>query len=273
MEGGVSPSILSSRACRGMTERGTTLKMDRILFQVSYNGAPFYGWQTQIQSQKSVQSTLQDTFSQLYNQKIIVIGGSRTDRGVHARDQLCSTDIPQAPFPWETLRYRLNSLIHPHIYIHWIKQVSPDFRLHQKIKSKVYYYALYHDKRYSPFLQQWAMWVPPAIACSELLPSYCQVFQGTHDFKIFSNAGTELKSTVRTLYHISYRQWGFLTLLRFHGDGFLKQMVRNIVGTMLQGAQKELDPTMMYQILNQSQKSPAIVTAPPEALTLIRTIL
>lgn len=247
--------------------------MNRLLFQVSYNGAPFYGWQTQIQSQKSVQSTLQDAFSKLYDQKIIIIGGSRTDRGVHARGQLCSVDIPHDLFDLETLKYKLNSLLQPDIYIHWLQPVTPDFNLHRRIKSKVYYYALYHDKRHAPFLQQWALWIPPVIAHSGFLPSYCQVFQGTHDFKVFSNAGTTLKSTVRTLYHVSCRQWRCLTILRFHGDGFLKQMVRNIIGTMLQAAQREHDITPLYRLFNQPQKSPAIITAPPQALTLMRTVI
>ena len=247
--------------------------MDRILFQVSYNGAPFYGWQTQVSSQKSVQSTIQDAISQLFNQPIGVRGGSRTDRSVHARGQLCSADIPTHTRFSDTLKYKLNSMLQPYIYIHWLRYVSPDFQLHRQIKSKIYYYSLYHDKKYSPFLQQLALWVPRSITCSDLLPAYCKVFEGSHNFKIFSNTGVAVKSTIRTLHHVSLRHWRGLTILRFHGDGFLKQMVRNLVGTMLQGAQKELDITAMYGLLNSPEKSPAIVTAPPEALTLVRMLL
>jgi tRNA pseudouridine38-40 synthase len=242
----------------------------RILLKISYHGAPFYGWQTQIDGQTSVQSTLQDVFSKRFNQPITLFGGSRTDRGVHAHGQLATADVPDLP---STLLFELNKMLRPHIALHWIEPVADDFKLHHEVKSKVYHYYLYTDRKYLPFLNETALYLTDKDILSRVLPGHLHVFEGTHDFKNFANKGSNVNSTKRTLYKISFRKWHQLYIFRFHGSGFLKQMVRNLMGTLLGAAQKNISPNALHDLLESDKRSPSIITAPAQGLHLIRSIL
>lgn len=247
--------------------------MERLLLSIRYNGTPFYGWQSQIESQPSVQSTIRHVLSQLYDKPITVIGASRTDRFVHARDQIASITVPRGRFELDTLLKSLNKMLKPHIYVNWIRRVNRDYKLTQHIRSKVYHYYCYHDTKYAPFLQDYASWAPKSVLYSAALKSYCAVFEGTHDFKNFANVGTPMRSTVRTLYGVSLRHWRHLSIFRFHGNGFLKQMVRNLVGTLLSAAHKDISASMLYTYLTSDKRVPDIITAPAQGLVLFRTRL
>ncbi len=243
----------------------------RVCLTIRYSGTPFFGWQIQ-KDQVTVQATIQDWASRLYDQSLTLVGASRTDRGVHARGQLATMDIPDMRFSLETLTYKLNKVLAPHIYVDRIQEVPQDFFIHKAVHSKSYIYNLCSEPKLKPF-GQGAYFVASEQTHLDTLNSFLNVFEGTHDFKYFANTGTVVKSTVRTIFSAKARRFGPYTVVRIHGSGFLKQMVRNMVGVVLSLIEKGDSSKVLEDILIAPSRDKRIIPAPAHALTLMHTRL
>jgi tRNA pseudouridine38-40 synthase len=241
----------------------------KVLICLAYDGQPFYGWQFQNTQQPTVQSTLESVLSMVYNQSLRVWGASRTDRGVHARGQLATVLLPSRKFETQVLLTKLNKLLSPHIFVQQVREVPESFRLHHEVRYKIYTYHLWGASRLTPFYHQRAHLVSPAFSSAGLEEIFSP-FVGTHDFRHFSNVGSQPKTTLRSVDSIRVRRRGAMILVRFRGRGFLKQMVRNLVGTALYCKDKGIPPTQIQAWLKAPQKALEIRPAPAHALCLTR---
>ncbi|MDR2081631.1 MAG: tRNA pseudouridine(38-40) synthase TruA [Campylobacteraceae bacterium] len=198
----------------------------RVFLYISYDGSKFQGFQ-----QQPHKTAVMDKIIFALKELGITskpVGSSRTDRGVHALNQVVHVDLP--PF-WQTiekLQNTLNHILSPHIYVKKISVSS----LHARFdaKKRLYRYVCYTGA-YNPFLSDYALFLPKFNL--PLLNEALSLFQGRHDFGFFKKTGSQTKDDIRTLYKAdAYTHKNFL-IFRFSGDGFLRSQVRMITAALL----------------------------------------
>ena len=242
----------------------------RVKLLVSYNGSFYQGWQKQPKTSRTVQGVLEAVFERLFCQKIPVTGASRTDAGVHALHQVAHCDIPPSPrLPVPRLQKSLNALLPPSVRIRQIWKVPADFHALRSSVRKTYLYFLDTRKVFSPFHTDRLLWYPYPV-CLSRLERLSPVCVGTKDFTSFQNAGGAVKSPVRTVCSARWLKKGAFLTFCVTGNGFLKQMVRNLVGTQLELCRRGLGPAQMKSILQARDRKKAFQTAPAAGLYLGR---
>lgn len=202
---------------------------------ISYNGKNYYGWQRQ-PAFPSIQQTIEEALSKIFRIKITLVGSGRTDRGVHALAQVAHFIVPQADCDLdmiEKIKYRLGRLLPEDIQINHLKRVNNKFHAQISAKSKTYQYYIHHYDHRTPFFSQHS-WILKKTVNLDFLNQMSKVIIGEHDFSSFQTSGTKLRSTIRT---INKAKWSKLSnqraVFEINGNGFLKHMVRNIVGTQI----------------------------------------
>lgn len=245
--------------------------MTRIRFLVSYDGTDFCGWQRQNHGPlKSVQHVLEEALSKVLNEKIGLFASGRTDAGVHAVGQVCHFDTEKPPeafhnwdFPWA-----LKSQLPPSIVIKKFWIAPDDFHSTISATHKTYRYLIYNHPRKSVFLHRYADWIRKPVDL-QYLQENSRFLIGEKDFKSFQSVGTEVPHTVRTIYRA---EWTLKKphLLQFQvtGSGFLKQMVRNIVGTQLMLERNREKHEKLSEIISLMDRRKAGPPAPPQGLYL-----
>lgn len=247
--------------------------MQRIRFLVSYDGTEFCGWQKQNHMpNKSVQQTLEEALSQVFQEKITLSASGRTDAGVHAIGQVCHFDTarPLSRLEKWDLAWAVRQYLPRSVSVKKVWLAPPDFHSTLSAERKTYRYLIYNKPRAGAIMHRYADWARLPINIDHLKES-SQFLLGKQDFKSFQSVGTELKSTVREIYQADW-EWRKPGLLQFTitGNGFMKQMVRNIVGTQLLLEKKGLDPADMKTIIAALDRKQAGPTAPAEGLYLMR---
>lgn len=243
----------------------------RIRFEVSYDGTDFCGWQKQNHGPlKSVQHVIQEALEAVFQEKINLFASGRTDAGVHAVAQVCHFDTQRSQETmsrWnlsEALRSRLPSTIQ--IKRTWI--APEEFHSTLSPICKTYKYLIYNRPTRSVFLHRYADWIRRPIDIQHLHES-SHFLLGEHDFKSFQSVGTVVPHTVREIYRA---QWSLKRpdILQFSitGSGFLKQMVRNIVGTQLMLERQKKEPKKISEIIQLKDRKLAGPPAPPQGLYL-----
>lgn len=196
---------------------------------ISYNGTHFLGSQTQTQTSNTVLGNLQRVLTQLgINSKVIASG--RTDKGVHATGQVCHFDLPLF---WENLiklKTALNKMLPTSIRVNVIKKVTDNFHARYDAKKRVYRYLI-KNKTSNPFESDFITFTP--IKNFNDIQDKIQLFQGEHDFKQFMKTGSDVKSTLRTIYKAFAYQHKDLIILHFEANGFLRSQIRLMVGALL----------------------------------------
>ena len=247
--------------------------MSRVRFVVSYDGTGFCGWQKQKpEDQVSVAQVLEGALSKVFNEKISLFASGRTDAGVHALNQVChfSTHRKIDPAKKWDLCWALNSQLPPSIVVKKAWLAPDDFHATLSATHKTYRYLLLNRPRPSALMNRYAHWERLPIEIEHLQKS-SEFLLGNHDFKSFQSVGTPVKDTIRDIYQAEW-QWRRPGLLQFTvtGSGFLKQMVRNIVGTSLMLERKGLDPSKMREIIQAQDRMKAGPPAPAQGLYLMR---
>lgn len=238
----------------------------RIRLLVSYDGTDFCGWQRQTSTGvPSVQDTLEKGLSKIFDCPINCSAAGRTDAGVHAIGQVVHFDTPKlinVDLPWA-----LRSVLPKSIGVKdaWI--APPEFHATISATHKNYRYLVYNAPRGNPLLARYSHWVRDPLNLIYLNQVAAHLV-GHQDFKSFQSQGTPVKSTVRTIYRAEWKRVFHSNVLLFSvtGNGFLKQMVRNIVGTMLDLSKYGHDPLEMRKILDHQNRTKAGTTAPAEGL-------
>lgn len=241
----------------------------KIKFIVSYDGTDFCGWQRQNHGKlKSVAYVLEQALSYILNEKISLYASGRTDAGVHAVNQVChfTTTKAESFFYKFDFCWALNSKL-PNSVVVKDAWIAPD-EFHATISPthKTYRYIIRNSNRPTPFLDRYAHWVRNKIDI-DYLNSLCVYLIGKRDFKSFQSVGSDVPHTVRTIYRAEWTSKKPGTIeFRITGSGFLKQMVRNIVGTQLHLERTKENPKKFNEIINLKDRQKAFAPAPPQGL-------
>ena len=239
----------------------------RVKLLVSYEGTDFKGWQKQKLGVLTVQGVLEEALFRLFGESISIIGASRTDGGVHARGQVCHFDVDK-----DLKRYNvisgLNRFAPACVSVKKAWVVSPNFHALHCAIEKTYKYRIQNNPFPEALEARFTHWVKFPLN-EDILNSYSQFLVGTHDFKSFQTKGTDVKTTVRTINSAYWQKKRFAQIeFTIKGTGFLKQMVRNIVGTQLDLLRLQKPAQDFKNILDAGRRDQALSTAPAQGLCL-----
>jgi tRNA pseudouridine38-40 synthase len=235
---------------------------------LQYDGTGYHGWQRQ-KDAPTVQGFLEDRLHQLTGERITVIGSGRTDAGVHALHQVCHFKT-RTKLDCETIRKGMNALIPPDIFITSVDEAPLDFHARYSAKSKVYEYRLLN--RTDPDLfRRFYSWHLPAALDTDEMARCVSALSGRHDFSSFRSSGSGNVNPVRDMIkaEIHVEQDDFLRFV-FEADGFLRHMVRNIVGTVVDVGRKKTGFNEFMDIFRARDRRLAGVKAPPHGLFLVK---
>lgn len=245
--------------------------MPRIKLILAYDGTDFAGWQLQARD-RTVQGEVEAAIAKIVGHRLPVQGAGRTDAGVHALGQCAHFDVPEqfARIPW---RVALNGIMRPDVRVVEAEVAHPRFHAQYDAVEKIYAYTLWHERAYVDPLRRRFVWDVPPLDLAAMDEAAAH-FLGAHDFKSFQNAGTPLgpRGTVRTVAAL-WREPGPTPpeiVWRIRGDGFLKQMVRNIVGCLVAVGKGKVAPADVRSILERRDRNHALATAPPWGLCMER---
>lgn len=219
---------------------------------ISYDGSRYHGWQKQ-KNKETVQDTIEKATASVFKQKIELVGSGRTDSGVHAIGQvanfLSDTSIPQ-----EKIKIALNAKLPDDIRIIDSKDVAMEFNARFDAHDKTYMYQIFNDNVYSPFYSNYSMFVPVQLDV-EKMNSSIKLLVGTHDFKGFMAAGSEVKTTIRTIYEAKVIKEEKVIKVLLTGNGFLYNMVRIIAGTLIDiGKGKKFEESFLEALKYKDRK-------------------
>ncbi len=234
--------------------------------RISYSGKDFYGWQIQ-PGRRTVQGVLLEALSKLFKGKVSVISAGRTDTGVHALNQVIRIK-GETSLESSTLKRALNSILPPDIRVLDVEIVDKDFHP-LRTRGKVYGYLIYKGEVLSPFLSPYFYHIKSDLDY-ECLSRCAEILKGTHDFSAFRNTGSNVKTTERNVFISEWLKEGDFLFYVIGADGFLKQMVRIIVGTMLDLARGKMNMETFEKLLKGERREKAGKTALPHFLFLIK---
>lgn len=240
--------------------------MKRIMLTVAYDGTNYCGWQQQPNG-KTIEEVLNFELSRLLGENIQVIGASRTDAGVHARGAVAVFDT-DTKIPPEKISYAINKSLPEDIRVVGSKEVAADFHPRKVPCRKTYEYRIYQDAFPMPTERLYAHWVYVPLDLSKMREAAGKLV-GEHDFKSFCSTHTQATSTIRTIYGIEVNQEGHDLTIRVCGNGFLYNMVRIIVGTLIEVGQGKRTPEEVQEMLLCCERSTSGPTAPAKGLCLL----
>lgn len=237
-----------------------------IRIDFSYIGTQYFGWQTQ-NKDNCVQDRVEAALQTVLRHPVRVLGASRTDTGVHAEHQV-AVFRTSAQFDTGRLLKSLNAILPRDMGVYSVQEVEGDFHPIGSCKAKAYRYRLWTGKGKHAFLDPyvWRLFQPLNL---EKLKPLAQQFLGTHDFTSFCASDSNAKTRERTILDIGVEEHGELIDIWIIGDGFLKQMVRSMVGTLVELASSS-DTRTIKELLDLKDRTQAGTTAPAQGLCLVR---
>jgi tRNA pseudouridine38-40 synthase len=240
--------------------------MQRYKCIISYDGSGFSGYQVQ-PNKRTVQSVVETALAKMHKGlEVKVVGSGRTDAGVHAKGQVIHFDSPLT-ITKEKWVIALNSLLPEDISVQSVEMTSEFFHARYDVIGKEYRYDLLLTSLRDPL--RWKYTYQYAYTLNlEAMQEASDYFLGTHDFTSFCSAKTEVKDKVRTIQVMDLTLEGKLLTIRIVGDGFLYNMVRIIVGTLLEVGSGDRKPSAIKDILAEKDRSAAGRTVPPQGLYL-----
>lgn len=237
----------------------------RYFIALSYNGKHYHGWQTQPNA-ITVQQTIEQALSTLLREKVSVLGAGRTDAGVHARMMYAHFDS-NVDFKTNTLASQLNSYLPSDIAIKDIRAVIPEAHARFDALKRSYTYWLVQDK--DPFLNDYAYCVRADLDI-EVMNNAASVLLETEDFQCFSKSNTDVKTYICDVSKAYWQQQDSLLVFNITADRFLRNMVRAVVGTLLEVGRGRCSIDQFKQILESKDRRKAGVSVPAKGLYLTR---
>ena len=240
--------------------------MARILLTLRYDGTAYHGWQVQPNG-VTVQQVLQDAVEAVTGVRSGITGCSRTDAGVHA-DMFCCAFDSETPLRGDKLCSALNFHLPRDVSVYDAREVEEEFHPRYHAKGKRYVYRIWNGNQRHPMYEKYAIWLKKPLD-ADALNAIVQDYVGTHDFAAFCGAGSDLQGTTeRTINSCTVTRQGDLVLFAVEGDGFLYNMVRIMVGTLLEIAAGRLSPDAIPAIIEGGDRTAAGPTAPAQGLCL-----
>jgi len=233
---------------------------------VEYDGTAYSGWQRQ-ENGLTIQQALEEAIQLITGEKTVVIGSGRTDAGVHALNQVAHFKSNSA-LPANKIYRGVNSVLPPDIVVKKLEEVADNFHALRDVKSKVYIYKICNQPL-SPALGRNYFWHVRQPLNILKMKKASKFLIGTHDFSCFCATGTDVKDRVRTILNINIDTIddGFIEV-KIESRGFLKYMVRNIIGTLVEVGHDKRKPEEMRKIIESKNRKIAGVTAPACGLFL-----
>jgi tRNA pseudouridine38-40 synthase len=234
---------------------------------LSYDGGPFIGWQRQAEG-TSIQGLIEEALGELDGREVTVAGAGRTDAGVHALAQVASFTLVRDTSPDVVVR-SLNGKLPPEIRVQAAEAVPSSFHARFDATSKRYRYRLWNADVLNPFERAYAWHVPGALDVAAMAEA-ARFVEGRHDFAAFQTVGGAGGPTVRvvTLSNVAGRDDGLVTY-EVEGDGFLRHMVRAIVGTLVDVGRGRRSSEWMRDLIASRDRAQAGRTAPAQGLFLV----
>ncbi len=236
---------------------------------IAYDGTEYGGWQIQ-KNAVTVQEKITCALEQVLGFKVNVTASGRTDSGVHAAAQVCHFTA-DCSVPPERMADAVNVYLPDDIRVLQSAQAPEDFDAVNSAKRKTYCYRVYLSKRNNPLKDRYAVNIKHAINFEKLAYA-AKMFEGEHDFKAYCAAGSQVKTTVRTIYSVEVKTREFRgsadVEIYVTGNGFLYNMVRTIAGTMLDFAAGRLEERDIINSLENGDRNSVGKTMPPQGLTL-----
>ena len=240
--------------------------MKRIMLIVSYCGTSYCGWQKQ-NNALSVEEVINRTLCEMLGEDISVIGASRTDAGVHAKGNVAVFDT-NSTIPPDKFAYALNSRLPEDIRIQNSRQVRDDFHPRYDKSLKKYTYRILNSKINMPIYNLYTLHVSNFLDMDSMKEA-AKYIVGEHDFKAFCAVGTGVKSTVRNVYSLNIeRDDNNIISITITGNGFLYNMVRIIVGTLIQVGTGKIKSCDVEKIISSKDRRMAGPTVSAKGLTL-----
>lgn len=236
----------------------------RYFLKLSYNGAPFHGWQVQPNA-VSVQSTIEEALSTVLRENISIVGAGRTDTGVNARQMYAHFDYDKEIPDIGKLINSLNRLVGKDIAIYDIIKVADDAHARFDATARTYKYFVTHQK--SPFLYPLS-WHCPQSLDYEKMNEACEVLKRHIDFTSFSKLHTDVKTNNCRIDYAHWQKEGEMMVFTITADRFLRNMVRAVVGTLVEVGRGKISVDEFEQIILKKDRCSAGTSMPPQALFL-----
>lgn len=234
----------------------------RYFMRFSYNGSKFNGFQKQV-DKRTVQGDLESVLSKIFNENIRVVASGRTDAGVHAYNQCLHFDSSKE-VDFDKLKFSLNSLLH-NIYVKELYSVPDDFHARYDCTKKEYIYKI-NVGEFDPIYEEYIYQYNKSLDI-EKMKDACMYLIGEHDFRSFTSLDYE-KNCVRTIYSIDISIENDIIYINFVGNGFLKYMVRNMVGLLIEVGSNNRNVEDVKKILDSMDRKEAGICAPSMGLYL-----
>jgi tRNA pseudouridine38-40 synthase len=239
----------------------------KIKLVIHYDGTAYHGWARQ-PGMPTIQGTIETAFEKLTGKAIEVVGSSRTDAGVHALGQVAHADLTDCPIPTENFQNALNNLLPDDITIADVQEVPDNFDAISDTVKKRYDY-LVNINPIRPVLAR-NQWHRPGLLNVFAMQAAGARLVGRYDFKSFASAADQRESSVRTITQCSVEQDGDIIKISVRADGFLYNMVRNIVGTLVEIGRGRWQPEYIGDILAAKDRTAAGPIAPACGLCLMK---
>jgi tRNA pseudouridine38-40 synthase len=241
--------------------------MRTLKITLAYDGTRFVGWQRQAEGE-SIQGVLEEALARFEGAPVTVHGAGRTDAGVHALAQVASVQLT-CGHDVETLARALNAQLPEDLRVLEVAEAPPDFHARFDARTKTYRYQIRNGGVASPFDRAY-VWNLPERLDLEAMRTAARTLIGRHDFAAFQSIGTSLPDSVRTIQRSDIRTEGGLVLYEVTGDGFLRHMVRAIVGTLVEVGRGWRQPDNVAALVAGGTRAQAGATAPAHGLFLVR---
>lgn len=236
---------------------------------VEYDGTDFSGWQRQ-DGQRTVQGVVEETIRTVIGESVFVRAAGRTDAGVHADAQVVSFDLAQ-PMPAHGLLRGLNSILPPDVALLEVAEAAPDFDARFSARGKVYRYTVWNHFVRSPRRAR-TSWHVRQLLDMDAIRTTAALLVGDHDFRGFRASDCDRRTTRRVVRRLDVDRQGALVTFEVEATAFLKNMVRILVGTLIDVGRGRIEPAVVSRMLENGDRTAGGMTAPACGLTLLRVL-
>ena len=241
--------------------------MRNIALRLKYDGSRYHGWQVQ-KNDITVCQTMEEALEKVCGHPVKLVGCGRTDAGVHAL-RYCANFKSDCRIPLDRLPLAINSRLPGDIAVVAAAEAPEDFNAIGSCIKKEYIYKIHNSNIRDPFLEKRVCFYPQHLDM-ELMQAAAKAFEGTHDFKAVRSEGTQTKTTVRTVYWCRAEKEGDIITVSICANGFLYNMCRAMVGTMVYASYGKLLPEDIPALLEKGDRRLTGPTMPPQGLYLNR---